>query len=266
MKYSFMSFSCPDLSLDDMLALAKRLGYDGVEPRVSAKHQHGIETDLAAAGRAVARAKSAEAGVPLCCVATSCRYADPETTQEHVDETLRSIDLAADIGAPRIRVFGGSIAKTLDRDGAIEHVAAALRSVADHAVARGVVVCMETHDDWCDPEHVAAVMRLVDHPGIAVNWDIMHPVRRVGATMDQAYQALRQWVKHIHFHDGSTVDGKSTLVPIGEGDIDHKRAVELLKADGYPDYLSGEWIGWEPYEVHLPRELATISDYDAQAC
>ena len=30
MKYAFMSFSCPALSLDEMLSLAKRLGYDGI--------------------------------------------------------------------------------------------------------------------------------------------------------------------------------------------------------------------------------------------
>jgi len=265
MKYSFMSFSCPELSLGDMLDLAKRLGYDGIEPRVSAKHQHGIETDLSADGRAAARAQAAETGVPFCCIATSCRYADPETTQEQVDETLRSIDLAADLGACRVRVFGGTIAKSLDREAAIEHVADALRSAADHAAERGVVVCMETHDDWCNPEHVAAVMRRVDHAGIAVNWDIMHPIRRGDATMDEAYQALKPWVKHVHFHDGATVEGKTTLVPIGEGDIDHRRAVELLSADAYPDFLSGEWIGWEPFDIHLPRELATIREYETQA-
>ena len=33
MKYSFMTFSCPQLDLDEVLSLAKQTGYDGVEPR-----------------------------------------------------------------------------------------------------------------------------------------------------------------------------------------------------------------------------------------
>jgi hypothetical protein len=38
--------------------------------------------------------------------------------------------------------------------------------------------------------------------------------------------------------------------------------VQLLRAAGYDGYLSGEWIDWEPCEVHLPRELATMRVYE----
>ncbi|MBT3375042.1 MAG: sugar phosphate isomerase/epimerase [Lentisphaerae bacterium] len=262
MKYAFMSFSCPELSLRDMLTLARDLGYDGVEPRVAAKHAHGIETDASASERSAARDLAAEIGTPFCCVATSCRYADPATTQENVDETLRSIDLAADIGAPTIRVFGGSIAEDLSREAAVELVAGALQSVAEHAADRGVTVCMETHDAWCDPCHVACVMTHVGHPAVAVNWDIMHPIRRGNSTMSEAFASLKDWVRHVHFHDG-TSQASLSLVPIGTGDIDHQTAVELLARMGYDGFLSGEWINWEPYAEHLPRELAAMKAYES---
>ena len=33
----------------------------------------------------------------------------------------------------------------------------------------------------------------------------------------------------------------------------------------YDGYISGEWINWEdPYEVHLPRELATLKRYESE--
>jgi sugar phosphate isomerase/epimerase len=63
MKFSFMSFSTTNLSLDDLLALAKKLGYDGVEPRIDSKHAHGIELAAGAADRKAARQKAAKAGV-----------------------------------------------------------------------------------------------------------------------------------------------------------------------------------------------------------
>jgi sugar phosphate isomerase/epimerase len=53
-------------------------------------------------------------------------------------------------------------------------------------------------------------------------------------------------------------------LPIGQGAYDHRRVLELLQAEGYDGYLSGEWINWEPYEVHLPRELATLKQYEAE--
>ena len=263
MKYSFMSFSCPELRLDEMLSLAKRSGYDGIEPRIVSGHKHGVEVDTDAATRSEIKCKAAESGMAIACVATSCRYADPATTQQSIDDTLRCIALAADVGAPRIRVFGGRIAEGVSREKAIEVVAESLRAVADYASERDVIVCMETHDDWCDPKHVAEVMKRVDHPAIAVNWDIMHPVRGGFATIDESFETLKPWIKHLHVHDGSRDTGK--LVPIGEGFVDHRRAVELLLSISYDSYISGEWINWEdPYEVHLPREVATLRRYEQE--
>lgn len=76
--------------------------------------------------------------------------------------------------------------------------------------------------------------------------------------MDEVFQTLKPWIRHVHFHDGVTHMEKLVFKPVGEGEIDHRRAVELLKLDKYDGYLSGEWYAWEPYEEHLPRELATI--------
>ena len=80
--------------------------------------------------------------------------------------------------------------------------------------------------------------------------------------MDEAFNTLRHWIRHVHFHDGVTTDGKLSMVPIGQGEIDHKRAIELLQGASYDGYLSGEWINWEPCEVHLPRELAAIKGFE----
>lgn len=258
-----MSFSCPDLGLDGLLDLAKRLGYEGVEPRVECKHGHGIELGLDAAGRAAAKAKAAERGIAYACVATSCSYADPQKRAQMIDDTRRYIDLAADIGCARLRVFGGVIPQGLSREQAIDGVTSALAAVASQAQSRGVTVCMETHDHWCNPADVAAVMHRVGQPSVQVNWDIMHPVRVAKVTMQQAFDALRPWIRHVHFHDGITKEGKLRMVPIGQGEIDHAAAVRLLKGMHWDGFMSGEWIGWEPYEQHLPRELAAMRGYAA---
>jgi len=169
------------------------------------------------------------------------------------------------LGCSRIRVFGGQIPTGMSREAAIKQVVAALKSVADHAAQRGVVVCVETHDDWCDPKHLQAVMQQVHHHAIAVNWDIMHPVRVTKVTMSEAFSVLQPWIKHVHFHDGvSEADGSVTLTPIGWGDIDHRAAVQLLQNVKYPDFLSGEWISWEEFHSHLPREISAMLCYEKE--
>lgn len=255
MKYSFMSFSCPQLDLEETLLFAKQVGYDGIEPRVACGHKHGIETTAGAEERRKARKKITESGIALACIATSCQYADPASVKEQVEETRKCIDLAADVGADKIRVFGGAMPKGASRQSAVELLADSLSSVADYALERHVTVCLETHDDWSDPRQVAKVMKLVNHSSICANWDVLHPVR-VGVTVSDSFQILKTWIRHNHFHDFQL----KNLVPkpVGEGEVDHQKMIALLKDAHYDGFLSGEWIGWEPYQVHLPRELASM--------
>jgi sugar phosphate isomerase/epimerase len=177
---------------------------------------------------------------------------------------LSYIDLAADVGAARLRVFGGDIPAGVSRAQASDLLVEALRSVADHAARRGVVVCLETHDSWSDPHDVREVMRRVDHPAVAVTWDVMHPVRAAGLTMDEAFQLIEPWIGHVHVHDGSKRRDRLEFKPIGAGDLDHRRVVELLLRATYQGYLSGEWIGWESPETYLPRELAVLKQYERE--
>jgi sugar phosphate isomerase/epimerase len=261
-KFSFMTFSCPELTWDEVLAVARRFGYDGVEPRAQAGHAHGVEVSASAAERAAIRKKAVEAGIAISCLATSCRYAlaDRAEIKRMLEESRALIALARDIGAPCLRVFGGTIPQGMSRDEAVARVADGLAALAPDAQAAGVTLCVETHDSWCDARELARVIRRVGHPHVQVNWDIMHPVR-VGLSIVEAFEAIGQHVRHCHFHDGRASGTDIVLCPIGQGEVDHRRAVELLRGIGYTGHLGGEWINWEPWETHLPRELAMMKGY-----
>ncbi|NQU09729.1 sugar phosphate isomerase/epimerase [bacterium] len=265
MNYSFMSFSTPAMTLAEMLAAAKQYGYDGIEPRLAAQHQHGIELDTTPTERQAVRQQAADAGIELCCLATSCRYADPQTSAQTVQDTRRLIDLAAEVGSPRLRVFGGAFPDDVSRQEAISRVSDCLRPVAEHARACGVTICLETHDAWTNPEHVAAVMLRVNHPGVGVNWDHWHPVRQSGWSVDKSFAVLRRWIQHVHFHDGLARHDQFAQRAIGDGDLEVGLVVRLLREAGYRGYLSGEWINWEPAEVHLPREIAAVKKLEQAA-
>jgi sugar phosphate isomerase/epimerase len=261
MNYSFMTFSTPALTFDQALKVAKQYGYDGIEPRLDAKHAHGVEVSSTADQRRQFVQQARTANIRIACLATSLTYADPAKRTDMLKQTHERIDLAGDLGVPAMRVFGGGIPKGIPREQAIDGVADALREAAAHAQERRVTLCMETHDDWCDPKHVKAVMERVNHPAVAVNWDIMHPVRTGLATIDESFLALKPWIRHLHVHDAKQ---GTELVPIGQGKIDHRRAIELLLGIRFDGFISGEWIGWEPYDAHLPRELATLRTYEQE--
>ncbi|MCL2816292.1 MAG: sugar phosphate isomerase/epimerase [Oscillospiraceae bacterium] len=262
MKYSFMSFSCPDAGIDKFFSIANMYGYDGIEPRIDAGHNHGIELGSDKQYLKEVRKKSAEAKIEICCIATSCEFANAETWQENVEAAKYAVELAAEVDASAIRVFGGGIPKSTEREKSLDLIVGALTQISEYASLAKVNVCLETHDSWCAPQTVADIMEQVNRPHIAVNWDIMHPVLQNFATVEKSFEILKPWIKHIHIHDGVLTNNSIEFKAIGEGIIDHATAIKLLKTANYDGYISGEWIDWESYEICLPRELVKLKYYE----
>ncbi len=264
MKLSFMSFVAPDWSLNELLTAAIRYGYDGIEPRAEAGHKHGIELDTTKKQRKEIAARFRDCEVELCCIATSRTYALPDDKlSESIDLTLRYIDLAHDCGCDKLRVFGGMPPAGMSSADAKKRVAEGLAACCEHAASAGVFLCLETHDAFCNTQDVVEVLRAVNHPNAAANWDIMHPYR-AGQSMQQAFEDLQPYIKHCHFHDGvwpSEAPDKLELTPVGEGLIPHDEAIQLLATMNYEGYLSGEWIAAFEPEVILPHDVQVMRRY-----
>ena len=265
MRYSFMSFSCPELDLRSALALARRLGYDGFEPRIDSGHRHGIELNMSPTARVVTRAIARDSGVALCCLATSVQLAGRARLADNLEAARRAADICVELGIPRLRLFGGPIDEGMTRAAAIEQVAGALDALSDQLGDADVRLCLETHDDWCEPAHVAAVMRLCRGAHAGVNWDIMHPVLTAHASIRDAFGLLRPHIAHVHMHGGTRAHGKLEFRPIADSVIDHREALRALLDAGYAGYMSGEWIGWDEPD-YLARELATMRRYEEEVC
>ncbi|WP_167859579.1 sugar phosphate isomerase/epimerase family protein [Paenibacillus cymbidii] len=264
LKYAFMSFSSPELSLPDMLAAARSFGYAGIEPRVNVGHRHGIEYAANSAERRTFRQAAETSGIRICCLATGCKFADPAKAADNVSETIRAITLAADIGCPRIRVFGGDLPPGVTHDETMPLIVDSLAACASEAEACGVTICLETHDAWSDPRLAAQVAAAVNHPAVGINWDIAHPVRYAGVSVEDSFHIVRPWLRHVHVHDGIHHPDTNQLEfkAMGQGTFDHLTLIRLLQAASYDGYVSGEWIGFEPFDVHLPREIEVLREYE----
>lgn len=261
MKISFMTFICPEWTLEQILKAAQQYGYDGVEPRVADNHRHGIEPEMGAADRRQVRQMFAEAGLEIACVATSCTFAtnDPAQRAANLDSLKRHLDLAADLGAPGIRVFGGVRPAGMSLGEAIAVVAEDLAQGGEWAGERGVEIWLETHDDFSLGQTVAAVLQQASAPALKVNWDLMHPFIH-GESPEETWSYLQGGkVKHTHLHDGFKPNGGIQLCPIGAGIIPFHEPLRRLKAEGYAGYLSAEyWTELGPPEEALPAYVASV--------
>ncbi|HOJ30553.1 MAG TPA: sugar phosphate isomerase/epimerase family protein [bacterium] len=263
MKFAFMSFSCPEADLYKMLDYARKYGYDGVEPRAQAQHNHGIEIEASKEKRKEIKKFFDESGIECSCIATSIRYCftDAQKRKESIGMTRAFIDLACDIGVKRIRVFGGVPDKEISVDEAIKIVGECLGIAGEYAEKNRVFICLETHDFFSRADTVAKAVKVAGSPNVKINWDIMHPYTQ-GMTIKEAFDIVKEFVEHCHIHDGIyDQDRKVTLALMGQGEIPYKTALRLLQEINYQGFFSGEYINaWEP-DVVLPHDIKVLKSY-----
>jgi sugar phosphate isomerase/epimerase len=256
MKLSFATLGCPKWTLEQIVANAKAMGFDGVELRgVAGEHIGPEETP---AERARIRKLFESRGIQIAAIMgySSFTMDDPSKLKESIRLAQCFLETARDIGCPTLRLFGGVFSKQLDEKGNLARAAEGVRRVADHAERTGVSIALETHDDWTNGERLKALITAVGSPRVGACWDVANGY--FGEPPEKTCAALRDCLVHVHFKDAAMVDGKIKSKLPGTGQLDLKKLFSLITGTGYDRYLSFEWEKkWEPDleepEIAFPR-------------
>lgn len=265
-KLAFSTLGCPGWSLDEVIAGARRYGYDGVELRLL--DGEIIGPDLPQNERERVRKAFTKAGLPICCLDSSIRVAtgaDPEG----VAADLRAfLELAAELGAPMIRVFGGDWHDGWTEGQVFEATAALLNEVAPDAERLGVAIVLETHDSLSSSRTVAEILRRVPSRSVGALWDTHHPYK-MGESPDQVIDALGDRLLHFHVKDARRNEAARTgwdLLLLDEGEVPVRDSVTTLVRRGYDGWVSIEWEKkWHPHieepEVALPQHAKLLREW-----
>jgi len=265
MKLSFTTLGCPGWTMEQIVANAAAMGFDGVELRgVAGEH---IGPDETPADRARIRRMFEDAGIEISGIMgySSFTVDDPARREESIRVARKFCEVAADIGCPVLRIFGGALSENLDWTGNLRRVTDGLKRVTGLAQEAGVKLALETHDAWTKGEQVRAVIAAVGSPALGACWDVGNSY--FAEPLEVTCAAIAGRVVHVHFKDGAR--GKGSKLP-GTGEVDMLKALELLRDSGYTGYLSFEWEKkWEPQleepEVAFPQYLRVCEDLMARA-
>ena len=246
---AFSNLAAPAWTVERALAAVREYGFDGLELRLL----DGEPIDPASVDTGTRRAVGAafaRAGVPLVCLDTSIEVARPFER-----ELSAAVELAAEWGAPTVRVFGGA-------SEALDDIARRLEPPLVRAEELGVTIALETHDAFSSAALVAELLRRVGSPSFAALWDVHHPYR-LGESPDDVVRALGTRIRLVHVKDARRSDDGWELVPLGEGDVPVRESLAALEASGYDGWVTLEWEKrWHPElaepEVALPRDGATL--------
>lgn len=245
LKLSFTTWACPEWTVAAIVDGMQTYGYDGVELRVGKGHLHGVELDSPADYLGEVRKQFDAANMAVSCIATSFAFSNPDLVerQRTIAAVKQCLKVADAVGAPYIRIFGGDIPAGLEATGVIDYIAEALDECSEFAEKEKLrsMVLLETHGAFSHSNYVHEVMSQVFSPKLGVLWDVLHPIR-VLESVEDTYDAICDYVRHVHVHDCTFNDDRTKIEPCepGEGFVPMPQVVDLLKSGNFRGYLSLE--------------------------
>nr|WP_277816645.1 sugar phosphate isomerase/epimerase family protein [Microbacterium aquimaris] len=238
---------CPDLAVPEIIDLARRGAYDGVELRaVDGTIDLFALPDFAPSRAPATAARFAAAGLRIACLDSSVSI-DGALESRDRDEALRNLELAALLDTPLVRVFAGP--PSTDTDG----LADGLCALGEAAEGFGVRVAVETHGAMSRSRELMSILEGVPER-VGVVWDVMHTFR-AGETVGESLELVRTRLAHVHLRDAASAGPAHDYVRTGEGMMPIGTVVRALDEVGYAGYLSFEWEKfWHP-ELEDGREV-----------
>lgn len=262
---SASTLGCPGAELAEVLAWLDQVEVPGLELRLSTGEL--ADPTMTGAQRADLRRRIADAGHLTTAVASYVAVGADAPDEVVIGALVAAIDLAADLGAPAVRVFPGGPTKPAPYDRVPQllqpraevdaRMMRRLTAVADYAADRGVTPCLETHDSHPTGRMVAEVLAQVQGR-VGVVWDLMHPWR-VGESLTDTWAALCPWAQvagsSVQVKDAA-LPGSMVPIPLGSGTLPLDELARLLIANDYSGPITLEWErAWhpeaEPLEVAL---------------
>ena len=269
MKFSVSTLGCPDYSFEQIIELAKKVGYTGIEMRI-----YKMSEDLRALeefkpenlGRV--RRMFHAAGLEITCVSSSARFAYPDADNLKAQLQLAEdyMKIASKLECPYIRVFGGPYPvnftgrpksepfieayresipsekkQGLTREVCDEALMECLGKTGETGLKYGVMPLMETHDDFCSGVVVRRLIEGCGSENVGILWDCLHPFR-YGLDLRETYEAVRDKIHHVHMKDASNLTPWGfTPALVDDGEMDLQTAVDILRENDYQEYVCFEW-------------------------
>lgn len=174
--------------------------------------------------------------------------------------------LAAQLGTPYLRVFGGGdFSEDLDPE-KLRHAASIVRCIREKAAAEGWTAepILEMHDAFSNSERCQRLNSLLDEP-LPLLWDSHHTWRIGGESLADTWQAVSPLIRHVHYKDSRSTGQDFVYVLPGEGEFPSAELFALLKAQGYTGGVSLEWERkWHPelppLEEAMPGFIAVLRE------
>ncbi|MBN1418646.1 MAG: sugar phosphate isomerase/epimerase [Planctomycetes bacterium] len=217
-----------DWNLDAIIKNLSDVGIQGVELRTT--HAHGVEVTLSAEERKAVRKKFEASKVEIAGLGSAFDYhsPDPAALKKSIEGTKEYIELAADVGAPGVKVRPNGLPSGIPVEKTVAQIGRALTEVGEFAKTRGVEIRVEVHGGGTSRIPVFhQIMQATESENVYACWNSNNS-DMADMPLAQAYALLRDRIRLVHMRD------------LYLEDYPFRELLRMLAADGYGGYCLAE--------------------------
>jgi len=259
-KVAFSTIACPTWTLDRVAHAAERWGFQGVELRTFGPADTRLACEPALTGREKIRSMFDRARVAIAGVGTGVRFDAPvfppvmgwaiSDTDKSVTQAKRCVEIAHDIGAPYVRVFGFERQSNERWTAFIHRVASRLRLAVDSARNMDTTIVVENAGSFAKAERLVELLDRVNQPICRACYNLAAGL----AAGDEPGKAVATLGYRLATARVKDLDAHGRPVPLGEGVQPIREFVDALtKAPG------AQWLVYEWDKLWMP-DLADADD------
>ena len=241
MQFAFSTLGCPDVSWEDMLVIAKDLGFDGIEVRgvgseLFAPRNKQFSTDHV--DSTMNRLNNLKLEIP--CLTSACFLFDKDNSQAMISEAKEYIKLASRLGVRYVRVLGDRTPEpgNVDEDVIKQN----LSNMLPFATQHGITLLIETNGIYAESEKILNLLDSISHPNLQILWDVHHTFRFFNESVDVTLDKLYKHIRFVHIKDSIISEGKIKYKMMGKGDVPVVDALTQLSQRGFEGFVSLEWV------------------------
>lgn len=270
--YSYWHFTPEKVPIETVLDEAARLGLHGVE----ILHRQMESEDNGYLQKLKRQAFCLGLSLYNLSIHQDFVHDDPDVRQQHIDHTLRCIDLAHEMGIPSIRVNSGGFRKQgsfddlikakgwvepwegYTTDDAFGWVIDAIEKCLPRAEKQGVLLLLENH--WgltTFAADMAHILETVDSPWLKAILDMGNFLFE-----EEMYPAMERIAPHVRLAHAKTYPGGGTWYTL---ELDYARVFRILLDAGWRGFCSIEMEGAEAAETAMPKSVALLQQAWAEA-
>jgi sugar phosphate isomerase/epimerase len=259
--------------LPTIVTKAREYGFRGFElaGKAGLAYLHAAPEIASEPERVAANLKDAQVG--LVCLATSAVLTskDPAEWATAEADIKEHVNIAARLGCPLVRVLPGGISggrpqflRIERREAVLDRIAAHLQALAPYAAHRGVTLVVENAGEFADSTSLWHIIEAADSPMVRCCWNPV-AARIAHERPTTAIPRLASKIALVRACDGvfDENDRLTRAAIPGQGTVEIRRAVQLLRGIDYRGYLVFDWparSGLQPADpqVALPAAASYL--------